>query len=279
MKCTAYNDVSIPSFMYGTAWKKEATAQLVQLAVSSGFTAIDMANQIIHYNEALVGEALLALGSQGITRDTPFLQTKFTPADGQDHRTPYDASADLTTQVRQSFESSLEHLHTDYVDSYVLHGPYSRGGLGKADWEVWAAMEGIYKSGRTKMIGISNVTAGQLKQLCEQAAIKPMVVQNRCYAVLGWDKEIREICQAHHIIYQGFSLLTANREILGDPEIGGIAKRLGTGPAQVIFRFAMQIGMLPLTGTTSEQHMKEDLHVERLALSPEETLQIEMMAV
>ena len=123
MKCTAYNDVSIPSFMYGTAWKKEATAQLVQLAVSSGFTAIDMANQIIHYNEALVGEALLALASQGITRDTLFLQTKFTPADGQDHRTPYDASADLTTQVRQSFESSLEHLHTDYVDSYVLHGP------------------------------------------------------------------------------------------------------------------------------------------------------------
>ena len=117
MKCTAYNDVSIPSFMYGTAWKKEATAQLVQLAVSSGFTAIDMANQIIHYNEALVGEALLALASQGITRDTLFLQTKFTPADGQDHRTPYDASADLTTQVRQSFESSLEHLHTDYVDS------------------------------------------------------------------------------------------------------------------------------------------------------------------
>ena len=279
MKCTAYNDVSIPSFMYGTAWKKEATAQLVQLAVSSGFTAIDMANQIIHYNEALVGEALLALASQGITRDTLFLQTKFTPADGQDHRTPYDASADLTTQVRQSFESSLEHLHTDYVDSYVLHGPYSRGGLGKADWEVWAAMEGIYKSGRTKMIGISNVTAGQLKQLCEQAAIKPMVVQNRCYAVLGWDKEVREICQAHHIIYQGFSLLTANREIWGHPDIGAMAKRLGTGPAQVIFRFAMQIGMLPLTGTTSERHMKEDVQVERLALSPEETLRIEMMAV
>ncbi len=276
---TAYNDVALPSFIYGTAWKKEATAQLVQLAVSSGFTAIDTANQIIHYNEALVGEALLALDYKGIKRETLFLQTKFTPVGGQDHKTPYDASSDITTQVGQSFESSLKHLHTEYVDSYVLHGPYSRAGLGEADWETWAAIEGIYKSGRTKMIGISNVNAGQLKQLCEKAEIKPMVVQNRCYAVLGWDKEVREICQANEIIYQGFSLLTANRETLADPEIRGIAKRSGTGPEQVIFRFAMQMGMLPLTGTTSEQHMKEDLQVESLELSLDETQRIETIAV
>ena len=276
---TAYNYVTLPSFIYGTAWKKEATAQLVQLAVSSGFTAIDTANQIIHYNEALVGEALLALDHKGIKRETLFLQTKFTPVGGQDHKTPYDASSDITTQVGQSFESSLKHLHTEYVDSYVLHGPYSREGLGEADWETWAAVEGIYKSGRTKMIGISNVNAGQLKQLCEKAEIKPMVVQNRCYAVLGWDQEVREICQANEIIYQGFSLLTANRETLADPEIRGIAKRLGTGPEQVIFRFAMQMGMLPLTGTTSEQHMKEDLQVESLELSLDETQRIETIAV
>ena len=279
IKYTGYNNVTIPSFMYGTAWKKEATAQLVQLAVSSGFTAIDTANQIIHYNEALVGEALLELDSKGIKRETLFLQTKFTSAAGQDHRTPYDASKDITTQVGQSFNSSLEHLHTDYVDSYVLHGPYSREGLGEEDWEVWAAMEGIYKSGRTKMIGISNVTAGQLTKLCEKAAIKPMVVQSRCYAVLGWDKEIREICRANKIIYQGFSLLTANPVVLGHREIGVIAKRLGIGPAQVIFRFAMQIGMLPLTGTTSEKHMKDDLKVEGLELSLDETKFIETIAV
>ncbi len=274
----AYNQVPIPSFMYGTAWKEEATTQLVQLAVESGFTAIDTANQLIHYQEALVGEALQALGKKGIKRDTLFLQTKFTSVDGQDHRTPYDASADLTTQVRQSFDSSLSHLCTDYVDSYVLHAPFSRRGLGEADWEVWAAMEGIYQSGKTKMIGISNVAAGQLAELCEQANVKPMVVQNRCYAALGWDKEVREICQAHGIIYQGFSLLTANREVLIYPEIQKIARRLGAGPAQIIFRFAMQIGMLPLTGTTSEQHMKEDLQAEQLALSSQEIERIEKIA-
>ena len=278
MTLAAYNHVPIPSFMYGTAWKEAATTRLVQLAVASGFTAIDTANQLIHYQEALVGEALQALGKNGIKRDTLFLQTKFTSVDGQDHRTPYDASADLTTQARQSFDSSLTHLCTDYVDSYVLHAPFSRRGLGDADWEVWAAMEDIYQSGKTKMIGISNVAAGQLAQLCEQANVKPMVVQNRCYAALGWDKEVRDICQAHGIIYQGFSLLTANREVLIYPEIQKIARRLGAGPAQIIFRFAMQIGMLPLTGTTSEQHMKEDLQAEQLTLSSQEIERIEKIA-
>lgn len=279
MALTAYNHVPLPSFMYGTAWKKEATAHLVQLAVTSGFRAIDTANQLIHYQEALVGDALQALAAQGIARDRLFLQTKFTPANGQDHRTPYDASADLTTQVRQSFDSSLAHLHTDYVDSYVLHGPYSRAHLGAEDWEVWAAIEGLYQSGKTKMIGISNVSAGQLTQLCERARVKPMVVQNRCYAAFGWDKEVREICRTHDIIYQGFSLLTANRDMFVDPEVRAIAQRFKTGIAQVVFRFAMQIGMLPLTGTTSAQHMKEDLQAEAFTLSPEDIRRIETIGM
>lgn len=279
MTLTAYNQVPLPSFMYGTAWKKEATAQLVQQAVAAGFRAIDTANQLIHYQEALVGEALLALAQQGIARDILFLQTKFTPVNGQDHRIPYDAKAGLAAQVRQSFDSSLAHLHTDYVDSYVLHGPYQRYGLGAQDWEVWAAMEELYRSGKAKMIGISNVTALQLTQLCEQATHKPMVVQNRCYASLGWDKEVREICRTQGIVYQGFSLLTANREVLADPAVRTIAQRLGTGGAQVIFRFAMLIGMLPLTGTTSPQHMKEDLRAEQLTLTSEEVQKIETIGM
>jgi diketogulonate reductase-like aldo/keto reductase len=275
----AYNNVTVPSFMYGTAWKKEATRPLVLLAVESGFKAIDTANQLIHYDEALVGEALQTLQKKGIQRDALFLQTKFTPAGGQDHRTPYDPSADLTTQVNQSFASSLTHLVTDYVDSYVLHAPYSRRGLGEADWEVWSAMEAIYQSGKTRMIGVSNITAGQLTLLCERANHKPMVVQNRCYAALAWDKEVREICQTHGVIYQGFSLLTANRQVLTAPEVQQIARRIDATAAQIIFRFAIQIGMLPLTGTTSQQHMIEDLQAEQFMLSSDEVEQIEMIAV
>jgi diketogulonate reductase-like aldo/keto reductase len=278
MALTAYNQVPVPSFMYGTAWKKEATTQLVQLAVAAGFTAIDTANQLIHYQEALVGEALQALAKKGVKRETLFLQTKFTSVDGQGGRTPYDPSADLTTQVKQSFDSSLKHLNTDYIDSYVLHAPYSRRGLSEADREVWTAMEELYRLGPAKMIGVSNITAGQLIQLCEQANVKPMVVQNRCFAALGWDMEVQEICRANGIIYQGFSLLTANREVLADPAIHAIARRLGTGIAQVIFRFAQQVGMLPLTGTTSERHMKEDLAAEKLTLTDEEVERIETIA-
>src|SRR5437899_6648254 len=128
MALTAYNHVPIPSFMYGTAWKKEATTQLVQLAVVAGFAAIDTANQLIHYQEALVGEALLALAQQGFTRDRLFLQTKFTPTNGQDHRTPYDASATLTTQVKQSLDSSLAQLYPEALASDVLHGHPQRQG-------------------------------------------------------------------------------------------------------------------------------------------------------
>jgi len=270
-----YNNVTIPSFMYGTAWKKEATTALVLQAIAAGFTAIDTANQLVHYDEAKVGEALLQLAKQGVARQQLFLQTKFTPVNGQDHRLPYDAHASITTQVQQSFESSLAHLHTDYLDSYVLHGPYSRRGLGAEDWEVWAAIESLYDAGKTKMIGVSNVSADQLTLLCAKANHKPMVVQNRCYAAFGWDKDVREICRSHNILYQGFSLLTANTGIFAEPDMRAMAVKYQAGLTQIVFRFSQQIGMLPLTGTTNPDHMKEDLQCERFTLSSEELALIE----
>ncbi len=275
MPLTTYNHVSIPSFMYGTAWKKEATTGLVLQAVEAGFTAIDTANQLVHYDEARVGEALVQLAKQGIARDQLFLQTKFTPVNGQDHRLPYDPRASLTAQVQQSFESSLAHLHTEYLDSYVLHGPYYRRGLGAEDWEVWAAIESLYDARKAKLIGVSNVSADQLTLLCDRAKHKPMVVQNRCYAALGWDKDVREMCRTHGIIYQGFSLLTANSAIFAEPDLRTMAAKYQTGLAQIVFRFAQQIGMQPLTGTTNQQHMKEDLQSERFTLSSDELALIE----
>jgi diketogulonate reductase-like aldo/keto reductase len=279
MALATYNQISVPTFMYGTAWKKDATSRLVQMAVETGFKAIDTANQLIHYQEALVGEALQLLAQKGLKREALFLQTKFTSADGQDHRTPYDRSADLTTQVKQSFDSSLHHLRTDYLDSYVLHAPFSRHGLGPADWQVWTAMEELYKSGKTKMIGVSNITAAQLSLLCQNAQVKPMMVQNRCFAITAWDRQVREVCREHGSIYQAFSLLTANPDVLVAPEVRAIAAREGVGPAQVVFRFAMQIGMLPLTGTTSKNHMSEDLAAERVSLSADEGARIETIAL
>ena len=277
MSLTTYNQVTIPAFMYGTAWKKDQTKKLVELAIANGFTAIDTANQIVHYDEAQVGEALLNLQKQGIERGSLFIQTKFTSVDGQRGKTPYDAKADLTTQVNQSIASSFTHLHTDYLDSYVLHGPYSRHGLGAEDLEVWRAMEAIYESGQARILGVSNVTAEQLSALCQQAKVRPMLVQNRCYASMGWDRAVREICLANQIVYQGFSLLTANMQEMAKPSMLAIAERLNTGVAQVVFRFAIAVGMLPLTGTTNARHMQEDLQAENLNLSSEDIKLIEQI--
>jgi diketogulonate reductase-like aldo/keto reductase len=276
---STYNGMTVPPFMYGTAWKKRATTKLVHMAVQAGFRAIDTANQLIHYDEALVGAALRTLGQEGMTRQQLFLQSKFTSAAGQDHRTPYDPSEALAVQVKQSFESSLQHLGTDYLDSYILHAPFQRRGLSRDDWEVWTAMEELCRAGRTKTIGVSNISAAQLETLCAKATIKPMFVQNRCFAVLGWDAEVRLFCSEHGVIYQGFSLLTANGQVLARPEIHAIAQRHNAAIAQVIFRFAMQTGMLPLTGTSNLEHMKTDLAAEEISLSEEELEAIETIAI
>lgn len=263
-----------PSLVYGTAWKEEYTSRLVIKAVNAGFKGIDTANQPKHYNEVQVGEALAELAKQGITRDQLFIQTKFTPLDGQDHRVPYDRSAGLDLQVEQSFQRSLENLGTDYVDSYLLHGPYSYTRMGEPDWQVWRAIEKIYISGKARKIGISNVQTGHLKDLLDEAELPPMVVQNRCFAMRGWDKSVREFCWENNVIYQGFSLLTANGFVLKDPAVNNIAQRMEKTPAQVVFRFALQVGMTPLTGTSNEIHMKEDLEVFNFQLEPRDLANI-----
>ncbi len=269
---------SEPTIMYGTAWKKDDTARLVKLAIKSGFTAIDTANQKKHYDEVLVGEALNEAFKSGAKRESFFIQTKFTSKDGQDHRLPYDPKADLKTQVRQSIDSSLEHLHTDYIDSYVLHGPHYRQGLSKEDWQVWQGIEEQFEAGKTKMVGCSNVSADQLRELATVAKVKPRMVQNRCYAMTGWDYEVRQICKEIGATYQGFSLLTANPQVLNHPFVMQIAQRQNATPAQVIFKFSMSVGMLPLTGTTSEKHMLEDLKAKEIELSQDEIDSIEKIS-
>ncbi len=269
------NRNKFPSFIYGTAWKEDATADLVVTAVSTGFTAIDTANQPRHYQEHLAGEALLRLTDKGINCEDLFLQSKFTPANGHDHRVPYDPSENLTTQVKQSFESTLKNLHTDRLDSYLLHGPYTQPGLGDEDWEVWSAIEELYNTGKTRFIGISNVNIVQLKLLTEKAEVKPMVVQNRCFANRGWDREVRDFCDTNQIVYEGFSLLTANPFIMQNPDVRSIARELGRTPEQVVFRFSIQAGITPLTGTTSEPHMKEDLQVVDFELKDDDVQLIE----
>ncbi len=267
--------MSHPHFLYGTAWKEEQTERLTRLAIESGFRGIDTANQRRHYFEAGAGAAIAGAIRDGLVRrEDLFVQTKFTYMRGQDHRLPYDANADPAPQVRQSFESSLQHLQLDSIDSYVLHGPSVGRGLGDVDRAVWRAMEQL----PVRYLGVSNVALDQLEMLCAFARKKPAFVQNRCFARTRWDAAIRAFCRHNGIVYQGFSLLTANAAELQSPRFRAIAARLRRTPAQIVFRFAIQVGMLPLTGTTDPQHMREDLDLG-FELSADDVETIENMAV
>src|SRR5437870_7811057 len=216
-KISHVRSVAVPLIMYGTAWKEDRTQALVLEAIATGFRAFDTANQRKHYVEEEVGAAVRsAIGSGTVTQSNLFLQTKFTYQRGQDHRLPYDPDCDLTTQVRQSIASSLEHLGVTRIDSYILHGPSRSSGLGQADWQTWRAMEDAVDGGLVGLLGISNVSADQLDTLLDGVRIRPAFVQNRCLARASWDAEMRAICQTHDFIYQAFSLLSGNRQVVSD---------------------------------------------------------------
>jgi len=258
----------VPDFLYGTAWKEDRTPALTELALRMGFRAIDTANQRRHYFEAGVGQGLAAAYRAGVvTRADLFLQTKFTSQNGQDHRLPYDSAASLSAQVAQSMASSLEHLGTDYVDSYVLHGPSSGYDWTDADAEVWEAMRKERDAGRTRLLGVSNVSLRHLQQMAATHGEGPAFVQNRCFARLGWDRDVRMFCRERKITYQGFSMLTANVDALRHPMTTGLATRSNATPAQIIFTFARSVGMLPMT----------DLAIRNLELSPDSVQAIESL--
>jgi diketogulonate reductase-like aldo/keto reductase len=266
-------------FLYGTAWKEERTPALTELALRAGFRGIDTANQRRHYFEAGVGQGLAAAYTAGVvTRKDIFLQTKFTYQRGQDQRLPYDPTASLSLQVSQSMASSLEHLGTDYVDSYVLHGPSSAYDWSGDDAEVWEAMRKQRDAGRTRLLGVSNVSLGHLQSMMAAHDEAPAFVQNRCFARQGWDRDVRLFCQERKIRYQGFSLLTANAEVFQHPSVTSISRRMQATPAQTVFAFARAIGMLPLTGTSNAGHMKQDLASCDLRLSADEVQEIESLA-
>lgn len=262
---------TLPPFVYGTAWKEERTEELTTLALAAGFRAIDTANQRKHYVEGAVGDAVKAFIASGrATRSQLFLQSKFTYRAAQDDRLPYDPRASIATQVAQSCESSLGHFGTSYLDSFLLHGPSTSYGVTSVDWEAWRAMEALVRAGKVVRIGVSNVSADQLALLCDRASIKPTFVQNRCFARTGWDRDVRAFAAAHGIGYQAFSLLTANRRELLGTSLAAIAAAHARTPAEVVFRFAQAVGMIPLTGTSNPKHMRDDLAVSALQLSRDE---------
>lgn len=254
--------LSMPRMIYGTAWKKEATAANVEQAVAAGFAGVDTACQPKHYREDLVGAALARLQQErGVPREAIFLQTKFTSLDGQDRAQPlpYEPAAPLQEQVRQSFARSLQNLRTSYVDSLVLHSPMRSHA---ESMQVWRAFEELVDSGQVRQLGVSNIyELTALQRLHAEARVKPAVVQNRFYAKSGWDRGIRAFCAEAGITYQSFWTLTANPEALASSAVRAAAASRGCAAEQVWYRFVIQLGIVPLNGTTSAAHAQADLAV------------------
>jgi diketogulonate reductase-like aldo/keto reductase len=265
-----------PALLYGTAWKGERTAQLVERALELGFRGIDTACQPKHYNEAAVGRALAASLARGLRRAELYVQTKFTPLGGQDpKRVPYDPRAPLAEQVEQSCFASLRNLGVTELDAWVLHSPLAR----RADTlTVWRAMEAAVGAGRVRALGISNCyDPALLRALWREARVKPSIVQNRFHRATGYDRELRAFCSEHGLRYQSFWTLTANGDVLASAELAAIAARHGASAAQIFFAFVTTLGITPLTGTCSEAHMREDLELARLSLSEVERATIDRL--
>jgi diketogulonate reductase-like aldo/keto reductase len=245
----------MPKLIYGTAWKKELTANLVVQAVRAGFRGIDTACQ----------------PEDGLRREDLFIQTKFTSLDGQDPKNiPYDKTANLETQVKQSLEASLVNLGTSYIDSLVMHSPMKTM---EQTFVVWKVFESFVDDGKVKQLGISNCySISTFKRLYEEARVKPSVIQNRLYEDTNFDKEIRAFCKEKGIYYQSFWTLSANPHILSDEMVQKLAKKHSKTPAEMFFAYLVQTGVVtPLTGTKSQKHMVEDLQVlDMPKLAPEE---------
>lgn len=256
----------MPQLLYGTAWKQQRTAELVEQALRLGFRGIDTACQPKHYHEAGVGQGIAAWLKTGGQRQDLYLQSKFTPLGGQNPgRVPYDSAAPLDMQIGQSFAASLLNLQTDYLDGLILHSPLADTPLTLAAWQ---AMENLTATRGVRQLGISNCYDLQLfETLYHHASIKPAVLQNRFYADSGYDRELRAFCRQHGVVYQSFWTLTANRTVLAHATLQAIALQTGKSAEQIFFRYLTQRGIVPLTGTTSAQHMQQDLAIFKFVLT------------
>ncbi|KAA8642861.1 hypothetical protein EYZ11_009690 [Aspergillus tanneri] len=259
--------VVLPTLIYGTAWKKDQTADLVHQALRAGFRAVDTAAQPKHYREDLVGEGIRkAIRDGTVRREDLHIQTKYTSVQGQSpNNMPYDANASVTEQVHASIRSSLQHLRPSeepdsfddaYIDMLILHSPLPTM---EQTVEAWSAFE-TYVPHRIRNLGISNCTLPVLRELSSLVTVKPAVVQNRFYVGTQFDVPLRSFCRTHQIIYQSFWTLSANPELVQSEIVQLLAERTGINPAAALYCLVLGLGKtVVLNGTTNRAHMEADL--------------------
>ena len=249
---TLHNGVKMPWLGLGV-FKVEEGQELVNAvknAITHGYHSIDTA--AIYGNEVGVGQGVREATQMGeVTREDLFVTSKVWNSE-----LGYEATI-------AAYEESLTKLGLDYLDLYLIHWPVA----GKFK-EAWRALETLYKEGRVKAIGVSNFQIDHLKDLMEDAEIKPMVNQVECHQRLT-QKELQAFCKQHDIQLEAWSPLMQG-QLLENEKLQKIASKYGKSTAQIILRWDLQNGIVIIPKSTKEHRIVENASVFDFELTQED---------
>ncbi|MDO4173756.1 MAG: aldo/keto reductase [Eubacteriales bacterium] len=249
------NGTSIPCVGFGT-WKtpNDEAERSVAAALRAGYRHIDTATA--YGNEAGVGSAIAA---SGLAREEIFLTSKlWNPHQG------YQSTL-------EAFDRSLQKLQTDYLDLYLIHWPHDRkyfDNWEEKNVETWRAFEKLYKDGRIKAIGVSNFRPHHIENIVQHCAIVPMVDQIEIHPGMA-QEDMVAYCRAHDIVVEGWSPMATGR-IFSVPEAQEIAGKYGKTVAQVVLRWHVQRGVIPLPKSVTPSRIVENSQIFDFTLSEED---------
>ncbi len=211
------------------------TEQAVLWALEAGYRLIDTAK--IYGNEASVGHAVK---KSGVAREEIFVTTKLWPSD--------------FLRVRSAFQTSLDKLGLAYIDLYLIHWP-----VPLIKNRIWREFEKIYAAGLVRSIGVSNYSINQLETLAGAADISPAVNQV-LFHPFSYKKELLDYCKSKNIALEAYSPLARGRK-LNDPAIADIAGKYGKTPAQIMIRWSLQHGLIPIPKSSNKKRIFENAMV------------------
>ena len=242
------NGQKIPQFGFGVFQiEPEDTVEATTTALQAGYRHIDTAE--MYGNEREVGEAV---AKSGLDRSEVFVTSKL---NNGFHR-PDDA--------RRAFDRTLRDLGFDYVDLFLIHWPLPTRYDG--DYvSTWQTLEEFYRDGRARSIGVSNFNPHHLRRLHEESEITPAVNQIEVHPYLT-QQDVRAFCGEHQIATEAWSPI-AQGNVLDDPTIVEIAKRVGKSPAQVVLRWHVERGDIVFPKSVTPARIKENIDIFDFELS------------
>lgn len=231
--------LSIPQVGLGTWQIKDQTKciETIKTGLKDGYRHFDTAQ--IYDNEQFIGQALK---DSGISRKNLFITTKIWTMNF------------LSSRVIPSFEKSLSKLQTDYVDLLLLHFP-----VPKLRHSAWKKMEEIHDSGKAKSIGVSNYTIKHLERLLGDCRVRPVVNQVELHVFLQ-QPELLKYCAAQGIVVEAYSPL-AHSYGLDNPVLARIAKKHAKSPAQIMLRWCVEVGAVPLPKSSTAERIAENIDI------------------